>query len=117
MQVINATPAKLYAIVAIEGDNFLLNMAVKDANGDDFDFTGYNAKMQVKARSVETDAAVIDMDIALSSGNMQITKAAADMQGKSGKLFYDLKVIDGDGAVTTWLYGPFELKATVTITT
>jgi hypothetical protein len=117
--VIKVTAAQERKIIAREGDDFSLVMAVKNPDTTDFDFTDYTAKMQVKSREVETDTAVLSFetgtDIALTSGQIAISKPASEMLGKSGKYFYDLKITDPQGGVSTWLYGSFELLPTITV--
>lgn len=117
--VIKVTSAQERKIIAREGDDFHLVIAVKNPNNTNFDFTGYTAKMQVKRRKVETDEAVLSFTvgsgIVLSSGQINLSKSASAMQGKSGSYFYDLKITDPSGIVTTWLFGVFELQPTITV--
>ncbi len=116
---LNIRVAQEYDIVCQEGDNFVLDMDVKNPNDSNFDFTGYTSKLQVRKRRVETDPTILTFQtsgggITLTSGHIKIEKTAAQMVGLSGDYFYDLKVTDSAGLVTTWLYGKFKIFPTVT---
>lgn len=117
--VIKVTSAQERKIIAREGDNFNLVIAVKNPDNSNFNFTGYSAKMQIKARKVETDDAILTFSvgngIVLSSGQINLSKSASEMQAKSGSYFYDLKITAPGGVVTTWLFGVFELQPTITV--
>lgn len=119
VSVIKVTNAQERKIVAKEGDDFSLVMSVKNADGSDFDFTDYSAKMQVKKRKVESYPNIFEFSIGngivLTEGQINLTKTAEEMSNKSGLYFYDLKIISPEGIVTTWLFGEFELQATVTV--
>jgi hypothetical protein len=116
--VIKVTSAQERKIIAREGDNFNLVIAVKNPDNTNFDFDGYSAKMQIKPRRVETDDPILTFSIGdgivLTDGQINLSKSAASMQGKSGSYFYDLKITDSNQVVTTWLFGVFELQPTIT---
>ena len=108
-----------YDIVCHEGDDFVLTMDVKNPDETDFNFSGYTAKMQVRKRRVESDPAILTFEtggagITLTTGQMSIEKAAANMAGISGDYFYDLKITDSGSRIATWLYGKFKIFPTVT---
>lgn len=117
---LNIRIAQEYDIVCQEADDFILDMDVKNPDNTNYPFSGYTARMHVRRRRVESDPLVLAFatggeGITLTSGHIKIEKAAADMEGLSGDYFYDLKLIDGDGVVTTWLFGKFKIFPTVTV--
>lgn len=116
---LNIRVAQNYDIVCHEGDDFILDMDAKNPDDSNFVFTGYTAKLQVRARRVESDPVILSFatggqGITLTAGHVKVEKSAASMAGLSGDYFYDFKVIDSAGVVTTWLYGKFKIYPTVT---
>lgn len=102
-----------------QGETLQLSIHVQDSNGATVDYTGYTARMQVRAD--HTSSAVLDIDstseITLGSGNPNIAINVAETVTKNLPApffgFYELE-LDSSGTVTKPLTGKIVIEPEVT---
>ena len=106
--------SKRLDIVAKEGDDFQLSIAVTNADGSPYNFSGCVLELVVKTARKENLPTILrfsstDGSILLTSGNMTFLKSRSELMNKSGKYVYDL-FITKNNKTTTWLSSDFMLK-------
>ena len=104
MKIINQIGSELNISGKVETD-FELYVKVEDESGQDFDFTGYTAKIEI--RGSYKSSIISEFTVALETGLITITKADTDMDFKVGQYVYDLKITYPSSKVFRWLYGQF----------
>ena len=118
MASINLVVKETLNITCMKQDTFKLNMDWVDGNNNPIDLTGYTFKSQVKTSDVAPTSILTfeDSDFTKdASGNLLMSKSAADMNISAGKYFYDLQVTEtATGDVSTWLGGLFIVQEDVT---
>ena len=113
-------------LIARRGDTYSRTFTVKNADDSLYNFTGYSAKMQIKAKNDDT-ANILELDsgaggeITLSTGSLIILIPAATMKNILPKnYYYDLEITYPSsqagqaGAIKTWLSGRFTVNQDVT---
>lgn len=85
-----------------------------------FDYTGYEAKMQIRKKKGHADVllelSTSDYSIILSTGVIALNKPRADVNSSSlveGKFYYDVVLIDDNGSYQH-LYGEIEVIQNIT---
>ena len=114
MAIATLDVSKRLDIVAKEGDDFQLNLEVKNADGSPYNFSGCVVELVVKTARKENLPTILkfssaDTSIVLTSGNITILKPRTDLMNKSGKYVYDL-FITKNNKTTTWLSSDFILR-------
>lgn len=105
-------------LIARKGDTYSRDFTVKDNAGGDYDFTNYNAKLQIKEKSYDTTFKIeltSGNGITLSTGQLSILIDANTMQNMVAKnYYYDLQLTYPSGEIKTWLAGKFTVTQDVT---
>lgn len=109
---VNLNTADRVNVCCRRGDTFVLELNVKDSNGDALDATLYSYKSEV--REYDNGPVVIaDTDIVLtgtSAGKVTMTISATDMQVTAGTYVYGIQATKtSDSTVETWVFGTFEI--------
>ncbi len=105
-------------ITCMKNDTFLLDMDWTDSNNDPINLTLYTFKVEVKS-SKPSNVSVLtfnDSDFSKdSSGNLVMSKSAANMDIASNVYYYDMQTTKiSNGVVSTWLGGRFTIQEDVT---
>jgi hypothetical protein len=109
----------------IRGDAFSLIIPVKNADGSNFDFTGYKAFLTVKAgvdedgeMTLDDTDAVLQVEMTSISnptaGEVVIPVAASDMEIAPGKYYYDVQFVPSGGDPWSLQYDEFIVIPDVT---
>ena len=119
MADVNLIVKETLNITCMKNDTFNLDMDWKDASDNPIDLTAYTFKAQVK-RSQASDDSILtfeDSDFTKdASGNLTMTKSAAEMNIEASVYYYDLQTTKTvTGAISTWLGGRFTIQEDVTI--
>jgi hypothetical protein len=127
---INTDISKRVDLYAKRGDTFIVDVNTKDADGQDFNFLGYTAKMEVVGRDRRVVLGFTSLSqwndgfndlfgnykassIELKSGKITLEMDAESMQLNQGSYRYELQLTHGD-TVKTWLYGRFKINSDLT---
>ena len=98
-------------IIVRRGDSLNINIAVKNEDDEDFDFTDYEANLSVFTGVDDKQANLVfanNFDLVLTEGNISLTKTLTQMTAVRNRGYiYFLKVTYPDGKVHTWLSGKF----------
>ena len=118
MADVNLIVKETLNITCMKNDTFNLDMDWKDASDNPIDLTAYTFKAQVK-RSQASDDSILtfeDSDFTKdASGNLTMTKSAAQMNLEAGVYYYDMQTTKiSDGTISTWLGGRFTIQEDVT---
>ena len=124
--------AGVYNITCEQGSSFLRTLEIEkpdlvtDPTGqtyEDFDLTGYTARMQVR-RTIESSSTLVELttqnlglEINPTGGTVNLIKismAASVTASINSSGVYDLEVINGDGFVSKVIKGAFTLVPEVT---
>lgn len=105
-------------ITCMRRDTFTLDMDWTDSNDNPIDLTAYTFKAQVKQTQTASSALLTFSDSDFTkdaSGNLTMTKAAADMSISAGNYFWDLQATTtATSAVETWAGGLFIVQQDIT---
>lgn len=89
---------------AARGDNFNLNLAIVDENGDPIDLTGYSFELILKPRKelADDDERVVSFNGEVSDASGGLATVAIDAEDSAdlrGSYFYRVKMTDAEGGV------------------
>lgn len=88
-----------------KNDTFRFTITAKDASSNDFNFTGYTSKMQIKdalsGSVLQTYADGSGLTLETGLITVDLGKLALSRQ----ELIYDLQLTSAGGDVSTWLNG------------
>ncbi len=119
MADVNLIVKETLNITCMKNDSFVLDMDWKDASDNPIDLTAYTFKAQVKRAKASNDSILTFSDSDFTkdaSGNLTMTKSAAEMDVEAGVYYYDLQTTKTlTGAISTWLGGTFTIQEDVTI--
>ena len=119
MADVNLIVKETLNITCMKNDSFVLDMDWKDASDNPIDLTAYTFKAQVKRAKASNDSILTFSDSDFTkdaSGNLTMTKSAAEMHIEAGVYYYDLQTTKTlTGAISTWLGGTFTIQEDVTI--
>lgn len=104
-------------ITCMQNDTFKLDMDWVDADSNPIDLTGYEFKAQVRKKSTNNVVLTFEnTDFTKdASGNLLMSKDAANMDIKAGVYIYDLQSTEtSSGDISTWLGGLFVVQGDVT---
>ena len=104
-------------ITCMKNDTFKLDMDWVDADSNPIDLTGYEFKAQVRKKSTNNVVLTFEnTDFTKdASGNLLMSKDAANMDIKAGVYIYDLQSTEtSSGDISTWLGGLFVVQGDVT---
>lgn len=106
-------------ITCMKNDTFNLDMDWTNSADIAVDLTLYTFKVQVKRNAASTISLLTfdDSDFTKdASGNLTMTKSAADMDIEAGVYHYDMQATTiSDGSIATWMGGRFTISEDVTI--
>lgn len=118
MADVNLIVKETLNITCMKNDTFVLDMDWKDAQDNPIDLTAYTFKAQVKRAKGSADSILTfeDSDFTKdASGNLTMTKSAAQMDIEAGVYYYDMQTTKiADSTVSTWLGGTFTIQSDVT---
>lgn len=111
-----------YPITLIRNDDWNREITVNDANGDPFDFTGWEGKAEVRKSASGTSPAVITFDttlgtptMTLTSGKITLIADKANTDINPGTYVWDVQFVDDAGKTRTLIKsGPFTITEDVT---
>ena len=111
-----------YPITLIRNDDWNREIAVNNASGTGFDFTGWQGKAEVRARAAGASPVLITFDtqagtptMTLETGKITLIAASADTDINPGTYVWDLEFTDADGLKRTLIKnGPFTIIEDVT---
>lgn len=118
MASVNLDTTSRLDITCRRNDTFKLDMDWLDSENNPIDLTAYEFKAQVRKTSTST-AVILSFDNADfskdNSGNLVMSKSAANMDVKGGSYAYDLQATKtATSEVHTWLGGDFIVVDDVT---
>ena len=106
-------------ITCMKNDSFSLDMDWVDSTSTAVDLTLYTFKVQVKRSKASSISLLTFNDSDFSkdtSGNLAMTKAAADMDVEAGVYYYDMQATTiSDSSIATWMGGTFTIQEDVTV--
>ena len=109
-----------YPVTLIRNDSWNREITVNDANGNAYDFTGWQGKAEVRKRASGTSPVLITFDttggtMTLTSGKITLIAAKANTDLNPGVYVWDLEFTDADGLARTLIKnGPFTIVEDVT---
>jgi len=119
MADVNLNIKQTLNVTCMKNDTFSLDMDWTDAAAVAIDLTLYTFKVQVKRNQASNISLLTftDSDFTKdSSGNLTMTKSAADMDIESGVYYYDMQATKiSDSSIATWMGGRFTIVEDVTI--
>jgi hypothetical protein len=104
-EVIDLARQKRLPIRVNRGQEIDFSIAVNDAAGDPYDFTGYSAELLVYNSFSKTDVPEFEIDVTLSSGIMTFSGDAITRNKRD--FVYKLWVTDASGYRQIWTNGEF----------
>jgi hypothetical protein len=104
-EVIDLARQKKLPFRVNRGQEIDFSISVNNADGTDFNFTGYTAEMYVYNSYAKTDTPEYTITVTLSSGTMTFTRAA--ITRKKENFIYKLWITDAGGYRQIWTNGPF----------
>lgn len=118
MADVNLIVKETLNITCLKQDTFNLEMVWRNSSNDLIDLTDYTFKAQVK-KSKGSDVSVLTFDDSDftkdASGNLTMSKSAAEMDLAANVYYYDLQTTEiATGNVSTWLGGLFVIEEDVT---
>lgn len=111
MESLDFDKSRLLPIRIRRGQTVDFDIPVKNSDGTDFDFTGFDAELLVYNSFSKTDSPVLqfkttDSTLVLTEGNIHLSQPSP-ITFKREEFVYLLWVTDSDGIRQPWTNGPF----------
>jgi hypothetical protein len=89
-----------------QGDDYVVTVTVKNADGTAYPLTGFTAKAQVRRTPADSGPVVAEFGAQVQAPNIVVlTLTNAQTLAMSGTYFWDVQIQSGAGAVTTLAKG------------
>lgn len=108
-----------YELSVFQKNDVTITINLQDSNGSAIDITGYTFYFSVKTDETDTDVEGLITKKVTShtdptNGQTEVALSDSDMDITPGKYFYDVKMKDSSGNLTTWVKDVFKVAYQIT---